>query len=133
MAHGQLDAYGGKDRQRITIEGSPIRLPPSLATSFSLILHELATNAEKHGALSSENGKVALRWELHGNDPRQLKVVWQEYDGPPVSPPDQKGFGSGLIQRGLPGAVVDHAYLPDGVRCTIDLGLPEAHANEERI
>jgi two-component system CheB/CheR fusion protein len=133
LAHGQLDAYGAKDRQRIAIEGSPIRLPPSLATSFSLILHELATNAEKHGALSSENGKVSLRWDLLGNDSRQLRVVWQEHDGPPVSPPDQKGFGSELIQRGLPGAVVDHAYLPDGVECTIDLELPESHSHEERI
>ena len=63
IAHSQLDAYRSADNpDRMRIEGEPVTLPADLATPFGLVLHELATNAAKHGALSRPGGAVTLRW-----------------------------------------------------------------------
>src|SRR5262249_33220647 len=68
--------------------------------NFSLALHELATNAIKHGALSSVAGQVSIAWTVarNGGD-AVLKFRWQERGGPPVSPPIQRGFGTALLER----------------------------------
>ena len=99
-------------------------LPADVATPFGLIFHELATNAAKYGALSVPQGRIELRWTLDsGNDSRVLKVVWMERGGPSVRARPAPGFGSQLITKGLPGAMVKHEYLAAGVRCSIELPL----------
>ncbi|PND25955.1 chemotaxis protein CheB [Sinorhizobium sp. M4_45] len=124
LARGQLDAYAGTDRRRLLIEGEPVMLPPDLATPFGLVLHELATNAAKYGAFSTDNGQVKLSWKL-GNNGRTLAVIWQERGGPPVEPPSEQGFGGVLIEKSLPGSTVRRDFQPDGVVCTVDIELPE--------
>jgi two-component system, chemotaxis family, CheB/CheR fusion protein len=130
LARHQLQAYLVGDAKRIHLEGEPVTLPADLATPFGLILHELATNAAKYGSLSSDKGNVTLSWRLEKrNDERQLTVVWREVDGPPVKAPESNGFGSVLIEKSLPEAVVRHEFLEDGVVCTIELPLPEAEGD----
>uniref|UniRef100_UPI00135973DF sensor histidine kinase n=1 Tax=Geminicoccus flavidas TaxID=2506407 RepID=UPI00135973DF len=131
LIEGQLQAYVDDDSGRLTITGEPVVLPADLATPFGLVLHELATNAEKYGALSNDDGRVALDWRLTGNNRQHLTVVWQESNGPPVHPRERSGFGSVLIQKGIPGAKVRHEFLPDGVTCTIELDIPEVEPRDE--
>ena len=63
-----------------------------------LVLHELATNAAKYGALSVEAGEILIAWSLP-DDGRRLDLTWTERGGPPVTPPASRGFGSKLIER----------------------------------
>ena len=124
LAANQLDAYGG-GKKRLQIAGEPIELPPSLATPFGLVLHELATNAAKYGALSNEKGHVKLSWQS-GKNERELTVVWEESGGPPVKAPEKQGFGGALIEKSLPGATVRREFRRTGLVCTIQIALPEA-------
>lgn len=90
---------------RVTTKGPDIRLGPKGALSFSMLLHELATNAVKYGALSADAGKVEIEWKVvNGSGEADLELVWRESDGPPAAPPIRTGFGSRLINTGLVGA-----------------------------
>jgi two-component system CheB/CheR fusion protein len=131
IAHSQLDAYrAAENPDRMRIEGEPVTLPADLATPFGLVLHELATNAAKHGSLSRPGGGVALRWSVTtANDQPTLRVVWTESGGPPVQPPKTSGFGGVLIENGLPHAVVRREFRPDGLVCTIEISLREGEEN----
>jgi two-component system CheB/CheR fusion protein len=120
LASRQLAVVPG----RVKLTGPEITLPPILATSLGLVLHELVTNASKYGALSAAQGAVELSWELVGDaGQRRVVLTWKERGGPPVAPPDQEGFGSTLIERSLPGATVERRFEPAGLICTIDLPL----------
>jgi two-component sensor histidine kinase len=98
---------------------------------LSMIVHEIATNATKYGALSNDTGSVALDWEIIEDDTgRQLRLIWTEAGGPPVTAPVQRGFGSRLIERSardqLGGeATVD--FLPRGVVYTVTCALDRDH------
>jgi PAS domain S-box-containing protein len=84
--------------ERFEVQGSDTVLPPSAAQNFSLIVHELVTNASKHGALSVPDGKVSIRWGVTRTDGHSvLTFVWRERDGPPVSNPTRKGFGHVIL------------------------------------
>jgi len=125
LAQSQLEAYRPDNPARVRIEGDPVTLPADLATPFGLVLHELATNAAKHGSLSVPGGSVELGWSLDpSSQPRTLKVAWRERGGPPVGQPKTEGFGSALIERGIPGATVTREFRPNGLTCTIELPLP---------
>lgn len=73
------------------------------ALSTSLLIHELATNAIKYGALSVLAGKVTVEWRVVGDDDQRVVLEWRESDGPDVIEPSRKGFGSKLIRLGLAG------------------------------
>jgi two-component system, chemotaxis family, CheB/CheR fusion protein len=122
LAREQLAAHLNDTPPRIRLQGPPAQLPPQMATAFGLLLHELATNAAKYGALSTPTGKVTLRWELldRGGD-HVVRVVWTEKGGPTVQAPSTSGFGSYLIERGLPEGQVEREFRPEGVVCTIEL------------
>ncbi len=125
LVEHQLAPYGDQNGQRLQLVGEPVALPAHIATPLGLVLHELATNAAKYGAFSTDKGQVELRWQLNSrNDPRLLKVVWKEHDGPRVDGSPSAGFGSRLIGQGLPGATVKHEFLAEGVRCAIELPIP---------
>ena len=102
-------------------------LTPRLAVVMSMILHEIATNAAKYGALSNESGTVALDWEVIADTgPPKLRLIWTEAGGPLVTAPVQRGFGSRLIERSLQGGLGGDAALdfaPDGLTCHIRLPL----------
>jgi two-component sensor histidine kinase len=82
------------------MSGPALILSPQAAQSFALALHELATNAVKHGALSSPRGRVVIGWSVDmTNGSGQFTFRWQEHNGPPVSLPAQSGFGSTVLEQ----------------------------------
>ena len=113
-----LELHG--DGGRVAASGPQISLGPKATLSLSLLLHELATNAAKYGALSRPQGEVSLTWLLEGwGKQGLLKLVWRETGGPPATAPKRPGFGSRLIAMGLAGtggAKLD--YLEGGLIAT---------------
>ncbi len=122
LAAGQLSPYAKADGKSVILEGPEVSLPPDIATPFALVLHELATNAMKYGALSSPAGTLRLAWGF-AEEPagRVFRFTWRETGGPAVKPPSKQGFGSWLIQNGLPDAEVVLDYADGGAVCTITL------------
>src|SRR5262249_35955351 len=126
LAREQLGAHATHNPNPARIQGEPILLPPDVATPFSLVLHELATNAAKYGALSNNAGKVTVNWNGNGrNNQRYLAFEWKEAGGPVVWKPGAQGFGSTLIDTAIPGAKVRREFQPDGLVCTIEVPLAE--------
>ncbi|MBY0299946.1 MAG: PAS domain S-box protein [Methylobacterium sp.] len=116
---------GPRGRRRFSATGPALRLPPRMALSIAMALHELGTNAVKYGALSVPDGQVAIAWSLEGC---ALTLRWRESGGPPVSPPTRTGFGSRLIGQSLArdlDGTVTLDYAPEGVVCTIRAPLAE--------
>ena len=86
---------------RVTLNGPPVALEPAAALSLGMIFHELATNAAKYGALAAPDGRVLVDWAVANQVKPLLTLGWREIDGPPVAPPERKGFGSRLIERNV--------------------------------
>ena len=106
---------------RVDMEGDDVKIMNGEALNLSLILHELATNAIKHGSLGAVEGRVALTWSAHGG---RVDVDWKEKGGPCVEEPERRGFGSRLIDMVVrmsdrPDAGVD--YAEDGLLCRFSL------------
>jgi PAS domain S-box-containing protein len=118
---------GGQPDARISCAGPPVLLEGQVALHLALVLHELGTNARKHGALSSQTGKVSARWEIRSNGGTRLVFDWRESGGPGVKPPATRGFGSILIEQSLQthGGIVSVSYAETGLICTIDLPLSQ--------
>lgn len=122
-----FEVVAGRD-ERFTISGDNVYLSPKTTLSLAIAFHELATNAVKYGAFSNNAGTIKIDWtvkpEQTGN---RLLIRWSEHDGPKVTPPMHKGFGSWVIERGIAhelGGEVALEYLPDGVKCMIDIPMP---------
>ena len=116
--------------ERFTIEGENIRLSPKAALALGIAFNELATNAVKYGAFSNEAGTITVTWTITSKaGGRWLCLHWREKDGPAVTPPTRKGFGSRVIEQGLSheleGAVAIE-YAHGGIVCTIDVPAPKA-------
>ena len=125
IVEDEIAAQRSQVEGNITIDGSDYALEPRTALSFALVLHELITNAIKHGSLSSGRGKVALRWDqIVKAGATWLVFSWIESGGPPVRNTNRRGFGRTLLERvfaeDVSGKVV-LAMAPEGVRCTIDI------------
>ena len=89
-------------RGRISISGPRVLLRPNAVQGFMLVLHELATNAARHGALAAPEGRIHITWSVEGSASEPLLwFQWQERGGAPVKPPGQKGFGSVLLEHAL--------------------------------
>jgi two-component system CheB/CheR fusion protein len=130
LTRAQLQPYTADRQERLHIEGPTIALPPDLATPFSLVLHELATNAAKYGALAQPAGNVSVTWRLPAlNGGRGLQLTWRESGAPPQSQPRPTGLGSRLIENAIPGANVRREFAASGLVCTIELQLPEEKAD----
>ncbi len=126
LARQQLAPYITDNPDRLRLQGPPLSLSADLATPFGLVLHELATNAAKHGSLSVGAGTVTLSWTISKTGPqRSLKVVWEEGGAPNATETRSEGMGSALIDRVIPGAQVQRDYQPGGLVCTIALPMPE--------
>ncbi|MVA54965.1 HWE histidine kinase domain-containing protein [Agrobacterium vitis] len=113
------------DGDRIYVDGPDLALGPKAGLSLSLLLHELATNALKYGALSNNSGRVSIKWWIADNDAiPTLSMTWTESGGPTVSEPTRKGFGSRLIRMGLAGTGNAHKdYRPSGLTATFHAPL----------
>jgi PAS domain S-box-containing protein len=106
--------------------GPKVTLRPDAAQAMAMVLHELATNAAKYGALSNNTGRVSVRWYWLPNEilHRRLVVEWQETDGPPVSTPNASGYGTSIIRELLPyelGGTADLSFAPGGVQCRLEV------------
>lgn len=122
---------------QVLLDGPPVDLPPQHALALGLILHELATNAAKYGALSAPSGRVRVSWRKAQRENGQwLTLTWREEGGPPVRAPNRSGFGSRLIKTSveheLHGAV-SIAYAEDGLACLIQAPLPQTIAWTDHI
>lgn len=125
-----LRSHGG-DEHRCRWQGNAVRVSPRIALALSMMLHELATNAIKYGALSKATGTVTVAWTVRDGANRgelglRLHLCWEERGGPAVTRPTHKGFGSRMIERGLAnelGGEVQTRYDPGGVVCTLDIPL----------
>jgi two-component sensor histidine kinase len=105
--------------------GPDIILSPKFALTMTLIVHELATNAAKYGALSRPAGKLSVHWSLAD---RVLNLTWREAGGPPTESPSHHGFGSRLLPRALEhfSGAVETTFEPDGFICSMKAVLPES-------
>lgn len=107
----------------IRIEGSAVRLNPKAAQSLALVLHELATNAAKHGSLSHASGSVTISCERVPNGRSgKLRFVWRESGGPPIAPPDSEGFGLTALRAAAYEATAhaEIAFEPGGLVYTLE-------------
>jgi PAS domain S-box-containing protein len=121
LVHGQIAPYSKSTR----VSGPNIVLNVAATQAVAMVLHELATNAVKYGALSTPDGQVLVNWDrvLNGNAAANVMLEWREIGGPPVAAPVQSGFGTSLIRDLIPhelGGTVDLAFRPDGVYCKIE-------------
>src|SRR5262249_35152480 len=104
----------------VTLDGPNVTLTAAAAQALAMVIHELVTNAVKHGALSRLGGRVSVDWAAAARPAgaARLTVEWREIGGPPVTSSIQSGFGTGLIRELIPhelGGTTDLAFDRDGV------------------
>ena len=121
----ELKPYGAS---RISIDGPDRLLSPKLALTMALLIHELATNAAKYGALSNSLGKLSIAWSLSG---QELNLEWRESGGPVVAAPTHSGFGVRLVSRAMDqfGGTVETNFEPTGLICKLKVSLSEHTSN----
>ncbi|WP_230533303.1 sensor histidine kinase [Microvirga roseola] len=128
LAEQELAPYRRATDERVAISGPDVHLPARYVINLGLVLHELVTNAAKYGALSTPNGHLELTWAIDEAEPTpQVRILWQETGGPPVSPPKRQGFGSRLIRRGIEGELagcIKIDFTPAGVSYDFTVPLP---------
>ncbi|HWF01041.1 MAG TPA: PAS domain-containing protein [Caulobacteraceae bacterium] len=109
--------------EQASAAGPDCALSPPQAQALAMALHELATNAVKYGALSTQGGRVSVDWRT---DEADLQIDWRETGGPAVTPPERTGLGTTLIRRALGGGLgggADLHWPPEGVVCRLTLPL----------
>lgn len=121
LVAAELAPFVENYHRRFSIDGSDVEILPRAAVPLGLIIHELATNAAKYGALTSESGTIAVQFDSEPEGESRL-IRWIERGGPEVSPPTRRGFGHTVIERSLKyspagGAQID--FAPSGVTCSI--------------
>ena len=105
--------------KRFTLRGPGVLLPAEAATQLGLVLHELGTNAAKHGALSAPSGTIAVGWTASVG---KLRLAWRERGGPRIdAPPSHKGFGTVLIDSSV--VTASRRFDPAGLTCRLDVAL----------
>src|SRR5262245_3608071 len=117
----------------LEMHGPPVFLRADVVHSLSLVLHELATNAVKYGALTQQQGRIVVSWALDGAEVHSPRfcVSWREVDGPSVVPPQRSGFGTEVISKAPKhelGAQVTLDFPPTGLQWSLD--MPASHAVE---
>lgn len=138
LLHAELEPFLGGDGAgaldqgagpRVELAGPPVAVPAGSAQPLAMAVHELATNAVKHGALSAPGGRVSVAWHLdQGPEAMQvLRLRWREAGGPSVSkPPERRGFGSRVIEGTLSrqlGGAVRRSWEPEGLVCDVEVPL----------
>ncbi len=119
LVEEEFAPYRAEGNERVSMRGPIVLLPPATAQTIALALHELATNAAKYGALSTDAGRVDLTWRA---EPDKLELVWAESGGPEIIPPSRRGYGSRAIVAGIErqlGGLVTFDWQVSGLRCTL--------------
>jgi two-component system CheB/CheR fusion protein len=117
----ELSPYCQANDPRAQIDGPNVMLEPNAAQSIAAALHEMATNAAKHGALSVPDGEIRIVWR---HSPDGFVLSWSEMNGPPVVPPKRRGFGMSLMDTMIQGQLkgtLRFDWHPDGFKCEISL------------
>jgi two-component sensor histidine kinase len=126
LVSAQLAHFADLIGSRIAVGGPKLRLNAAAAQAIGLALHELATNAGKHGALSTNSGRVDIGWGIKGDT---FTISWMEREGPPASPPQRRGFGTvvmkAMAERSMDGRV-ELDYAPSGVTWRLTCPAPNA-------
>ncbi|WP_294644881.1 PAS domain-containing protein [uncultured Aureimonas sp.] len=128
VVEGALRPFRNGGAARVQAAGPDVRLRTRAATTMALAIHELATNAVKYGALSNEDGVVAVDWEIAKGPESSLLFRWRETGGPTVASPTGRGFGSRMLERALPAetnGVARLEYHPVGVTFTLEARLAD--------
>lgn len=123
---GAVAPHEGEPGSRVRLKGPQARLEPKMAVSLSMVLHELATNAVKYGALSTPEGWIEVEWTVaRAKNGADLQLTWSERGGPPVRKPERNGFGTRLITRSLAAELgtAELSFAEGGVCCQIAVGL----------
>jgi len=112
------------------VGGPEVMLSAEASQTIGMVLHELVTNAAKHGALSVPSGRVSIKWRLplNGGASNRLILTWQETGGPLIVPPSASSYGMHLVRELIPyelGGTVDHVLAPEGARCQIEIPLAQ--------
>jgi two-component system, chemotaxis family, CheB/CheR fusion protein len=118
----ELAPHTTDDGANITVNGPPVMLKPQAALLLALVVHELATNAAKYGALSMPEGRVEVGWTIAGAHPGRLELTWTEQGGPKIDGLRKRGFGTELIERGIRFELQGEAKLgvvDGGLHCKI--------------
>ncbi len=125
---GSQVRLGSNDEDRVSANGPFLFLGPQEAGHLGMVLHELATNARKYGALSVAGGRLAVTWEVRSNGNRKLLLAWTESGGPKVRVPEARGFGMTLIEQTVRvhGGEASLHFAEDGLKCLVDWPLGEA-------
>jgi len=128
LVQTELGPYEDEARNRITIDGPHLELPSEAAVPIGMAIHELTTNAAKHGALSTFGGQVEVHWQVEtGGQHPILHFTWVEHGGPRVGKPTRQGFGTRLLQRVLATqlqADVSMDFPEEGLRFSMRLPIP---------
>lgn len=120
----EMTALGGDDRVRFDY-AQDVRLSTKAVVAIGMAIHELATNAAKHGALSVPGGRLKVDWRVEDGPQPILRLTWTERDGPTVSPPTRLGFGARLLEKGLAGELSGDVTLSyDSLGLICRMGLP---------
>lgn len=139
LLEAQMEPFRPGDGARLTMEGPRFRLSNQAAQTIGLAVHELATNASKYGAFSSNSGRLAIEWGVEGSD---LVVTWRETVARLAEAPERRGFGTEVIERMLGGtldAAIERELRPDGLFCRFTMPLekirpdPAAARSEKRF
>jgi PAS domain S-box-containing protein len=124
LVRSQLLHVSEETGERLVLEGEPITVNAAAAQGIGMALHELATNAIKYGALSNDQGTVTVAWSrTRTEEGPALVLSWTERGGPPVTPPERRGFGATVIERMAGMAVsgrVELAFDPEGLRWRLE-------------
>ncbi|MBP0445650.1 PAS domain-containing protein [Roseomonas sp. SSH11] len=132
LLEGELVPFMAEAARRAELSGPAVSLPAQIAQPLAMAVHELATNAVKHGALSCAEGRILLSWEVGGGAERRLSLRWEERGGPLVAGrPERRGFGSRVLEatiRTQLGGRVSLAWEAGGLVCEIELPLVPAMA-----
>lgn len=133
LISGQLAHFGDIVGKRILVGGPPLRLRSATAQSIGMVVHELSTNAVKYGALSSDEGRIEITWEIDGSGTEPLFLVrWTERNGPPIVAPTYRGFGTTVVTRMVEMSLdgeTELDYAPTGL--TWKFACPLKNAMEE--
>ena len=138
LLSASLAPYAGAAPARVVLRGEDVVLRPRAVLTLAMAFHELATNAVKYGALSAPGGAIEIRWRPQpqaGDERAWLQIEWMEQGGPPVAEPQQRGFGTKLIEGGVAaelGGRVALQFAPEGVRCAFLIPLETGALEDDR-